>query len=77
MNQNGKWKAWVDSMPNPGTKRPELHVHGDIQVDGKAKHSLVKAEPQGINSTILILEVAPRPSAGDNGTHLEYHEDPG
>jgi len=75
MNNKSSWKAWVDTMPGPGHPKAKLHVHGDITVDGKAKHSLEKAVPQGINPRILILNVTPKPGAGDVETHLEYHEE--
>jgi hypothetical protein len=68
----GEWKAWVDLMPGPSG--PTLHVHGTISVYGKAHHTLEKAEPQGSNPTILLLEVLPAPSAGDVTTNLKYQE---
>jgi len=73
MNKDKHWKAWVDTMPGPGSK-PRLHVHGDINLNDKAKYSLVPGNI-GINPKILILDVTPKPSEGETSTHLEYHED--
>ena len=68
------WEAWVDTMPSPSPTKLDLHVHGDIKVNEKAKYELRIAVPQGINPKVLILEVFPNPSAGEIDTHLEYHE---
>jgi hypothetical protein len=74
MDQKNKWKAWVDNMPGPSSKKSILHVKGDIEVINKAKYSLEKAEPQGTNPIILLLKVIPKPSAGNIATSLEYSE---
>ncbi len=72
-NENSKWKAWVDTMPPQ--KGGRLHVHGDVTVNDKAKYSLEKAMPQGINTFILLLKVNPKPTEGETDCHLEYHDD--
>ncbi|MDB5198716.1 MAG: hypothetical protein JWO92_679 [Chitinophagaceae bacterium] len=73
MDKSKNWKAWVDTMPLQ--KGGKLYVHGDIKVsDIKIKYSVIRSEPQGINPVILLLEVQPKPDAGDNSFHLEYHE---
>jgi hypothetical protein len=49
------WYAWLNIMP-PGPK--QLHVIGDVQVGNPGVDAiLVEHEPQGINPTILLLDL--------------------
>jgi len=49
------WHAWLDTMPpKPNT----LHVAGDVVVGNPGVHAVLSMrEPQGINPTILILDL--------------------
>lgn len=50
-----EWSAWCDTMP-PGP--PRLHVRGKVEfTTGGYKAELVRAEPQGINPAILLLDL--------------------
>jgi hypothetical protein len=56
------WSAWIDLMP-PGPKR--LHVEGDVRVGTPTSQAVLIAKvPQGINPTILLLDLQVRPHAG-------------
>jgi hypothetical protein len=49
------WYAWLNIMP-PGPS--VLHVKGEVQVTNTKMHArLLKREPQGINPSILDLEL--------------------
>lgn len=48
------WQAWYDQMP--GSKRT-LHVMGTCGVPGGYSIKLERAEPQGINPDILLLNL--------------------
>jgi hypothetical protein len=72
--QKGDWAAWVNTMP--GTGKPTLHVSGVIMAGPeKVRYELVRAEPQGINPKILILEVRPTPTNGTNRVDLRFEEE--
>lgn len=72
--QKGEWAAWVNTMP--GTGKPTLHVSGAIMAGPeKVRYELARAEPQGINPKILILEVRPAPTNGTNRIDLRFQEE--
>ena len=50
------WQAWLNNMPpNPA----HLHVVGDVLVSNPGvQPTLTMREPQGINPTILILDLS-------------------
>mgnify|MGYP003649911283 CR=1 FL=1 len=51
------WEAWIDTQPGPG-KTPRLFVTGQVETtNGAIVPVLTKREPQGINETILILDL--------------------
>lgn len=59
----------------PGTGKPTLHVSGAIMAGPeKVRYELVRAEPQGINPRILILEARPTPTNGTNRIDLRFEE---
>ena len=70
------WRAWIDMQqpkPSPGGT---LHVSGTIMVgDEKVNYQLVRAVPQPISGTELLLEVQPSPSTGKNEFPLKYKEE--
>lgn len=74
MNQ-GNWKAWVDNMPSPSSKRPTLHVSGTIKVGDKAKHDLEPADDIPVfNPKIRLFRVVPTPTEGDEDEAIKYSE---
>ena len=49
------WSAWIDLMPG---KAPALHVRGKVETNAGNFHpDLKEAVPQGINPSILILDL--------------------
>src|SRR4051794_14391665 len=61
----GTFKAWIDRMPGSG---PKLIVIGDVQVPTTGWHvTLLRHSPQGINPTILILDVSAQQPTGMAG----------
>lgn len=51
----GEWKAWHDRMP---CGPPTLHVTGKCSVPTEGwKAALQQHEPQGLNPTILMLDL--------------------
>lgn len=71
--QKGEWAAWVNTMP--GTGKPTLYVTGSLMAGPeKVRYELARAEPQGINPKILILEVRPNPTNGTNRIDLRFEE---
>lgn len=58
------FKAWINRMPGPGAQ-PTLHVIGwTICNTSGWTVELRRAEPQGINPTILILDLIGTPPRG-------------
>ena len=61
------WYAWADYQPGMA---PRLHVRGLVQVPSHAQDvALTKAYPQGIDPTILILDLAVVPT-GNQGIQV-------
>ena len=50
-------EAWVDTMPIQPTPGGTLHVHVELISNNHGRHFLVKKVPQGINPSILLLEI--------------------
>ena len=51
------WKAFEDRQPGPG-RRPTLRVSGKVKITNtNQKPRLAEASPQGINPTILLLDL--------------------
>lgn len=49
------WQAWLNTMP---PKPDDFHVTGDVLVGNPGIHpALTMREPQGINPTILLLDL--------------------
>lgn len=48
------WEAWYDRMPG---NEPTLHVVGTCTIPGGYSVRLERAEPQGINPAILLLNL--------------------
>lgn len=72
--QKEEWTAWVNTMP--GTGKPTLHVAGVMMAGPeKIRYDIAKANPQGINPKILILDVMPTPTNGTNRIDLRYQEE--
>ena len=54
--------AWINKMP---PSRDTLHVKGKVEFPTSGyKAELVEAEPQGVNPSILILDVRTTPPTG-------------
>lgn len=50
-----KWAAWVNAMPS---KPAELHVVGEVEFPHPGWHGYLRERvPQGINPTILMLDL--------------------
>jgi hypothetical protein len=74
--QQGDWKAWVNSMP--GTSKPKLIVTGSFLAGPeKVKYALEPANPQGINPKILILQVIPDPTTGTHKQEMRFEQELG
>jgi len=72
------FKAWIDYMPGGP---PRLIVIGDVTTEPTVGVQLVKAVPQGINPTILILDLILTAGTGRGGTTpavqpVRYEESP-
>jgi hypothetical protein len=49
------WQAWIDKMPPPPDT---LHVLGEVEVSNPGVEvALFKKQPQGINRTIILLDL--------------------
>lgn len=51
------WAAWVNLMPPLPTPGGTLHVTGEVDTHSTKFAFLKRAEPQGINPKILILDL--------------------
>ena len=51
------WKAFIDLQPILQTPGGTLRVIGTVDTQNTNEAKLLKREPQGINPTILLLEV--------------------
>jgi hypothetical protein len=71
-----EFKAWLDKMPGANNT---LHVTGSVTVPTTGwTATLTEKHPQGINPTILILEVKkvkPTGKAGDIVSHIPVRFD--
>ena len=53
-----KWRAWLNLQPG---SENQLHVTGDVEVSATNKEPVLRrAQPQGINPKILILDLSIR-----------------
>jgi len=52
-----KSEAWIDNMPSPGAPNSILDVALEITSKSGSKYYLTKKIPQGINPSILMLEL--------------------
>lgn len=60
------WKAWIDTMP---PNQNVLHVEGSCTCQDGGHHlHLIRAEPQGTNPTILLLQIQDR-----TDSHVSHH----
>ena len=50
-------EAWVDTMPVQPTPGGTLHVHVELVSNNHGRHFLVKKVPQGVNPSILLLDI--------------------
>jgi hypothetical protein len=50
-------KAFIDLQPIQPTPGGTLHVIGEVNTDNTNEAKLQKREPQGINPSILLLEI--------------------
>jgi hypothetical protein len=49
------WHAWINKMPPPPER---LHVWGEVEVSNPGVEvALFKRQPQGINPTIILLDL--------------------
>lgn len=72
------WSAWIDAMPSPDQSSPTLHVKGQVEVHHQAVNVVLqRAEPQGINPAILILDVVTQyPTRATNGVRDLHYSEP-
>jgi hypothetical protein len=66
------WKAWLDLEP-PALST--FHVVGEVEVSATNKEpALTKADPQGTNHSILILDLTIRDVAETGDQTVSRHE---
>lgn len=51
------WKGWINKQPIQPTQFGTLNVTGEVTTNPSVQSTLIKRNPQGINSTILLLDV--------------------
>lgn len=69
------WKAFIDLQPIQPTPGGTLRVIGTVDTQNTNEAKLQKREPQGINPTILLLELIELDFApADNPQEVRYEE---
>lgn len=74
--KNEDWYSWVNMMPEVTKSGGQIHVTGNVLTIPELYPYLEKAEPQGINPEILLLNLktARKPQHPVPSGHVHYSE---